>query len=98
VVEQTQRMSLAARRVQNPATRRDSSNDDPYLVRRSGRNKAPKRQLTRQICEDHLPRKLQAVGKKIKAATGKQQVFSWPYIVLFVLFDFYMSKMSNLFL
>lgn len=79
-------MSLAARRVQNPATRRDSSNDDlvfpPYLVRRSGRNKAPKRQLTRQIYDDHLPRKCQAVGKKIKAATGKQQYGHGCYITM----------------
>jgi hypothetical protein len=62
--------------VQNPAPRRDSSYDDlvfpPQVVRRSGRNKALKRQLTRQICEDQPPSKRQAVGERIKTATGKQ--------------------------
>jgi hypothetical protein len=65
--------------VQNPVPRRDSSDDDlvfpPHLFRCSGRNKAPKCQSTRQICEDQPPRKHQAVGKKIKAATGKHHVF-----------------------
>lgn len=64
--------------VQKHAPSGDLSDDDlvfpPHLVRRCGRNKAPKSQLTRQTCEDHPPTKRQVVVKKKKVVTRKQLV------------------------
>jgi hypothetical protein len=84
--------------VQKHAPSGDLSDDDlvfpSHLVRRSGRNKAPKRQLTRQTCEDQPPTKRQVVVKKKKVVTRKQQVFSYIFLFLF----FYICLMSNIFL